>query len=136
MTIIFVFSPYRNELEEFCQGLKYYKLLDLIRMHVLSFRCVFVQEPVSANYIINMFTTLEQIEERKKKIFMNCGCLLSEVFQVVQLITICYLLTLHFFPFFASSNNATLSLNLYIQKMFMCTGRNISVYWTKYFCVQ
>ena len=59
--IIFVFSPYRNELEEFCQGLKHYKLLDLIRMHVLSFRCVFVhgesvQEPVCANYIINTFT--------------------------------------------------------------------------------
>ena len=59
--IIFVFSPCRNELEEFSQGLKHYKLLDLIRIHVVLFRCVFVhgesvQEPVCTNYIINTFT--------------------------------------------------------------------------------
>ena len=51
---------YRNELEEFCQGLQHYKMLELIRAHMLSFLCVFVHgesmvDPVCANYIIDTF---------------------------------------------------------------------------------
>ena len=50
----------RNELEDFCQGLQHYKILDLIREHMLSFRCVFVQgesmlDPIGADYIIDTF---------------------------------------------------------------------------------
>lgn len=50
----------RNELEEFCQGLQHYKMLELIRAHMLSFRCVFVHgesilDSVCANYIIDTF---------------------------------------------------------------------------------
>jgi Mg2+ and Co2+ transporter CorA len=50
----------RNELEEFCQGLQHYKMLELIRAHMLSFRYIFVHgesipDPVCVNYIIDTF---------------------------------------------------------------------------------